>query len=157
MNEEYYFDSSERFCNICNNLCLININQTTFELEYICRTCDTTRIIIYCPYSHKLCIKKEYGYVCPDIITCKCASDTSCYTNKLQLSNSYSNTTNKFKFSPNIKYDNTYFRTKKIKCTCTKDPEPNPEHIIYMINPKTIDKAYICTKCNAVQLSIIKE
>jgi DNA-directed RNA polymerase subunit M/transcription elongation factor TFIIS len=47
----------------------------------------------------------------------------------------------------NIKYDNTFPRTFKIKCTeCNK----NTEIIITQKNPKSYETIYICTECNTI-------
>ena len=150
--ENYYYNLDEIFCNVCNNLCLINVNNLTNEIEYVCRLCSSTRVIIYCPYSHKLCIKNNNIYTCPLYGECKCTNNTGCYTNKLIIKNTIEKG---FKFNVNLKYDNTYYRTDKIPCSCLNGK--NPEHIIYMINNKTIDKAYICVNCNNVKLTIIKD
>lgn len=152
--EELYFDQSENFCKECNNLCIININMDTSDLEFVCTLCNTIRTIIYCPYSHKLCIKNDNIFQCLQYGKCKCTNNTQCYTNKLLIK---SKIDSEIRFSPNIVYDYTYARTRKFKCECVGENDNNRETIIIMINPQTIDKAFICTFCNKVYLSIINE
>jgi hypothetical protein len=142
-NMEYYYNADEIFCTYCNNLSIItpNING---DLEYVCRSCGQIRLILYCPYSHKLCILHGSEYKCPNYGKCKCTHETNVYTSKFTIDNSKDIS---YKFPYNLKYDNTYYRTRKIACECTPTGK-NPEHIIYMSNPKTIDKVFICTNCS---------
>ena len=58
-----------------------------------------------------------------------------------------------YPLNPNMIYDSTLLRTKKIPCPnpdCTyakKDKDDKPEIIIFQYNPTMLKTAYMCTIC----------
>lgn len=109
------------FCNICNNVYFIKVNETK-DMVYFCKCCGNEEVNT-----------KGNGSIC--IID----------DNKVDGATKYSQYMNKY-----LKYDPTLPRVSNISCTnpsCTKQPE-QPNEVIYLKYDHTNMKyMYYCCVC----------
>lgn len=110
-----------KFCNICNNVFFIKINEEK-DMVYFCKNCGNEEVQ-----------KKENGSIC--IIDENKINDVSKYS---QYMNRY------------LKYDPTLPRVSNIQCpnaSCSKDPQAQNEVIFLKYDYVNMKYLYHCCHC----------
>jgi DNA-directed RNA polymerase subunit M/transcription elongation factor TFIIS len=98
-------------------------------------------------YSHEIQETGKLGYVC---YTC---GNKEAVVDKCLIINELHTNVQDYPLNPNMVYDKTYPRTKKIPCPnpdceyVKSDSDDNPEIIIFQYNPTTLKTGYMCTTC----------